>query len=145
MFTLPLSFFKCCNSTFLLAHELYFLFTLQGVQEDIKTLQQNVNNINDLCKQLLVEAEPNFGERLLKEVNNLNEKWAQTVKLAMEQNKRLKMALKTSESVFNAIKELTGWLEPIKDDISNKDYSVGNSNELSVKRKKFKVSTVCYI
>ncbi|XP_063403799.1 dystrophin-like isoform X1 [Mytilus trossulus] len=110
-----------------------------GVQEDIKTLQQNVNNINDLCKQLLVEAEPNFGERLVTEINSLNEKWAQTVKLAQEQNTRLKMALKTSESVYNRIKELNEWLEPIKEDISNKDYSVENPNDLNVKNKKFKI------
>jgi hypothetical protein len=55
---------------------------------------------------------------LLTEVNSLNEKWAQTVKLAQEQNKRLIMALKSSESMYNRIKELTEWLEPIKDDIS---------------------------
>lgn len=117
-----------------------FLCILQAVQEDIKTLQENVNNINELCKQLLVEAEPNFGERLLTEVNSLNEKWAQTVKLAQEQNKRLIMALKSSESMYNRIKELTQWLEPIKDDISNKDYSVENPSDLAIKNKKFKVS-----
>lgn len=117
-----------------------FLCILQAVQEDIKTLQENVNNINELCKQLLVEAEPNFGERLLTEVNSLNEKWAQTVKLAQEQNKRLIMALKSSESMYNRIKELTEWLEPIKDDISNKDYSVENPSDLAIKNKKFKVS-----
>jgi diacylglycerol kinase family enzyme len=55
--------------------------------------------VTELCKQLLVEAEPNFGECLLTEVNSLNEKWAQTVKLAQEQNKRLIMALKSSESM----------------------------------------------
>lgn len=87
-----------------------------------------------------MEAEPNFGERLVTEINSLNEKWAQTVKLAQEQNTRLKMALKTSESVYNRIKELNEWLEPIKEDISNKDYSVENPNDLNVKNKKFKVS-----
>jgi hypothetical protein len=87
-----------------------------------------------------VEAEPNFGECLLTEVNSLNEKWAQTVKLAQEQNKRLIMALKSSESMYNRIKELTEWLEPIKDDISNKDYSVENPSDLAIKNKKFKVS-----
>ena len=117
-----------------------FLCILQAVQEDIKTLQENVNNINELCKQLLVEAEPNFGECLLTEVNRLNENWAQTVKLAQEQNKRLIMALKSSESMYNRIKELTEWLEPIKDDISNKDYSVENPSDLAIKNKKFKVS-----
>jgi hypothetical protein len=50
------------------------------------------------------------------------------------------MALKSSESMYNRIKELTEWLEPIKDDISNKDYSVENPSDLAIKNKKFKVS-----
>jgi hypothetical protein len=46
------------------------------------------------------------------------------------------MALKSSESMYNRIKELTEWLEPIKDDISNKDYSVENPSDLAIKNKK---------
>jgi len=42
--------------------------------------------------------------------------------------------------MYNRIKELTEWLEPIKDDISNKDYSVENPSDLAIKNKKFKVS-----
>jgi len=114
---------------------------LQGVQEDIKTLQQNVNNINGLQEQLLNEADTNFANRTQSDVKILNEKWSKLVMLAQEQNSRLKVALQYSQDMHEQIKVITDWLEPIKEDLAHKDYAVNNSNDLHVKNKKFMVCT----
>ncbi|XP_069136952.1 dystrophin-like isoform X1 [Argopecten irradians] len=109
-----------------------------GVLEDIKTLQQNINSIRELHKQLLDNIDPQFGDKMSTDVKTLNDKWNQTVSLAEKQNSRLKVALSSSQDIHERIKVITDWLEPMKDDLSNKDYAVNNANDLLVKTKKFK-------
>jgi flagellar hook-associated protein FlgK len=110
------------------------------VKEDITTLQQNVNNIKGLCEQLTEDAESSFTQKMTQEVTSLNTKWSEVVTLAEEQNARLKEALERSRQMYDRIKDMTDWLEPIKEDLSNKDYAVESLNDLQVKSKKFKVS-----
>ncbi|KAK3089530.1 hypothetical protein FSP39_004327 [Pinctada imbricata] len=109
-----------------------------GVKDDIKTLQKNVDNVNSLSEKLTENAEPQFAKTLATEVSTLNKKWDNVVTLAEEQNKRLKDALKSSEEIYERMKAITDWLEPIKEDLVNKDYAVDSPNDLSVKCKKFK-------
>uniref|UniRef100_A0A8W8JFQ6 Dystrophin n=1 Tax=Magallana gigas TaxID=29159 RepID=A0A8W8JFQ6_MAGGI len=109
-----------------------------GVKDDIGTLQQNVNNIQDLCNQLTEDADPKFGQKTTQEVMSLQEKWNKVVTMAGEQNSRLKGALEASQKMYERIKDMTEWLEPIKEDLSNKDYAVESLNDLQVKSKKFK-------
>lgn len=114
------------------------------MKDDIGTLQQNVNNIQDLCNQLKEDADPKFSQKMTQEVTSLQEKWNKVVTMAGEQNSRLKGALEASQKMYERIKDMTEWLEPIKEDLSNKDYAVESLNDLQVKSKKFKVSGVNY-
>lgn len=111
-----------------------------GVQNDIKTLQKNMDNINHLFRSLSINIEPNFGVKLTNEVEELNSHWNKVLVLAEQQHDRLKGSLDSSEEIYNEIKEIIEWIEPIKEDISNKDYAVESLNDLLVKNKKFKVS-----
>ncbi|XP_078330229.1 dystrophin-like isoform X4 [Crassostrea virginica] len=109
-----------------------------GVKDDISTLQQNVNNIQDLCRQLTEEGDPEFTRNMTQEVTMLQEKWNKVVDLAGQQNCRLRDALESSQRMYDRIRLMTDWLEPIKDDLSNKNYAVESLNDLQVKSKKFK-------
>ena len=110
------------------------------MKDDISTLQQNVNNIQDLCRQLTEEGDPEFTRNMTQEVTTLQEKWNKVVDLAGQQNCRLRDALESSQRMYDRIRLMTDWLEPIKDDLSNKNYAVESLNDLQVKSKKFKVS-----
>ncbi|XP_067674722.1 dystrophin-like isoform X3 [Haliotis asinina] len=109
-----------------------------GVLDDIKTLRQNVTNISTLSKSLSAEGDDKFQESLDKEVVSLNSKWERVVQMAEEQNERLKKLLGDSQGVYDKIDNITKWLEPLKVNLANKDYSVENANDLLVKNKKFK-------
>ncbi|XP_059157467.1 dystrophin-like isoform X5 [Physella acuta] len=109
-----------------------------GVEEDIKTLQTNVKNINSMWKSLVSEAEPGYRTQVEKEVNDLNNRWEQVASLASEQNKRLTEALSKSQTIYERVEALNIWLTEVKVSLSNKDYSVENANDLLVKTKKFK-------
>ena len=110
-----------------------------GVQDDIKTLQKNMDNINHLYRKLSMNIEPNFRGKLSQEVQDLNSNWGKVLTLAEQQHTRLKGTLDSSEEIYNDIREIIKWLEPLKEDISNKDYSIDSLNDLLVKNKKFKV------
>ncbi|XP_053396069.1 dystrophin-like isoform X7 [Mercenaria mercenaria] len=107
-------------------------------QNDIKTLQKNMDNINHLYRSLSLNTEPTFGAKLTKEVEELNSHWNKVLTLAEQQHARLKGSLDSSEEIYNEIKAIITWLEPIKEDISHKDYSVESLNDLQVKNRKFK-------
>ncbi|PSN39418.1 hypothetical protein C0J52_22771 [Blattella germanica] len=68
-----------------------------ALQDDIETLQPNVNNIESTSQKLLNNADPTFSEELRSQVGILMEKWKIVVKGAKEQNVRLKDALEKSK------------------------------------------------
>ena len=67
--------------------------TFQGVQDDIKTLQKNVDNVNKLSETLTENAEPQFAKTMATQVATLNTKWDKVVSLSEEQNRRLKVTI----------------------------------------------------
>ena len=114
----------------------------QGVQDDIKTLQKNMDSINHIYRGLSLHIEPTFGKKLSDEVQELNTNWNKVLTLAEQQHARLKGSLDSSEEIFNKMERIINWLGPINDDLSNKDYAVDSLNDLLVKNKKFKVKCI---
>lgn len=109
------------------------------VQNDIQTLQKNMDNINHLYRSLSVNIDTTFGDKLAAEVEELNSHWNKVLILAEQQHARLKGSLDSSEEIYREIRKIIAWLEPLKEEISNKDYAVESLNDLQVKNKKFKV------
>jgi hypothetical protein len=72
---------------------------VQALQDDVETLQPNVNNIESTSQKLLSNADPNFAEELQLQVDILIGKWKKVVEGAKEQNVRLKDALEKSKQV----------------------------------------------
>ena len=110
------------------------------VQNDIQTLQKNMDNINHLYRGFSVNIDPVYGEKLATEVEGLNTNWNKVLILAEQQHERLQGSLDSSEEIYREIRKVIAWLEPLKEEISNKDYAVDSINDLQVKNKKFKVS-----
>lgn len=72
---------------------------MQALQDDVETLQPNVNNIESTSQKLLSNADPNFAEELRLQVDILIGKWREVVLGAKKQNVRLKDALEKSKKV----------------------------------------------
>ena len=79
-------------------------------------------------------------EQLKAEVASLNSRWEQVVSLAREQDERLNGRLSSSQNLYDKLESLMEWLTALKQDLTNKDYSVDSPSDLQVKCKKFKVS-----
>ncbi|XP_052240299.1 dystrophin-like isoform X2 [Dreissena polymorpha] len=108
------------------------------VQKDIKTLQKNMDDINHLYRSLSLNIDPVYGAKLSEEVEELNTNWNKVLILSEQQHDRLKGSLDSSEEIYREIRRIISWLEPIRDEISNKDYSVQSLSDLQVKNKRFK-------
>ncbi|XP_055889039.1 dystrophin-like isoform X6 [Biomphalaria glabrata] len=109
-----------------------------GVEEDIKTLQTNIKNVNTMWKNFASDADAAYKSQVEKQVNDLNSRWEKLVDLAAKQNQRLADTLGKSQTIYDRIEALNMWLTETKDSLTNKDYSVVNANDLLVKTKKFK-------
>lgn len=72
---------------------------MQALQDDVETLQPNVNNIESTSQKLLNNADPNFAAELQSQVEILIGKWKKVVEAAKDQNARLKDALEKSKMV----------------------------------------------
>ena len=65
----------------------------QGALADIETLQTVVDEINTTGEILVSGSEEEFGVELRRELDKMNERWAQINKISQQQNKQLKEAL----------------------------------------------------
>uniref|UniRef100_A0A2C9KMX3 Dystrophin n=1 Tax=Biomphalaria glabrata TaxID=6526 RepID=A0A2C9KMX3_BIOGL len=101
-----------------------------GVEEDIKTLQTNIKNVNTMWKNFASDADAAYKSQVEKQVNDLNSRWEKLVDLAAKQNQRLADTLRKSQTIYDRIEALNMWLTETKDSLTNKDYSVVNANDL---------------
>ncbi|ESO83438.1 hypothetical protein LOTGIDRAFT_169302 [Lottia gigantea] len=109
-----------------------------GVTEDIVTLKQNITNVNNISKSIGENMETAYQEKLNTQVSELNKNWEMTIKLAKEQNERLKEKIIKSNKMYDNIDELIEWLENIKETLSNKDYSIKTLEDLTTENIRFK-------
>jgi hypothetical protein len=72
---------------------------MQALQDDVETLQPNVDNIESTSQKLVNNADPKFAEELRLQVEVLIGKWRKVVEGAKVQNVRLKDALEKSKMV----------------------------------------------
>jgi hypothetical protein len=72
---------------------------VQALQDDVETLQPNVNNIESASQKLLSNADPNFAEELRLQIDILIGKWKKVVLGVKKQNVHLKDGLEKSKKV----------------------------------------------
>uniref|UniRef100_T1IRG4 Protein detached n=1 Tax=Strigamia maritima TaxID=126957 RepID=T1IRG4_STRMM len=109
-----------------------------ALQEDIVTLEPNLDNINSTAQLLLEKADIDFAYGLRNQLNILTEKWLLVVKLAKEQNTSLQEALNKSNHLVSGINQLMEWLNQLEDETpSNLD--VNSSSELAQQTKQYQV------
>ena len=58
-----------------------YVFCSQGVKEDVATLQQNLDNIDEIIDLILRSAEKTAAERITTEVDGLKKRWAAIIQV----------------------------------------------------------------
>lgn len=118
--------------------EVIYLF--QGIEEDIKTLSQNLTNINNTSQNLIEGAGVgDFSSRLTKEVTNLNAKFQEVTKLSLVHSTQLKDSVDQIQKVLERVRELERWADDVIEKNAD-DFSICSSEDISQKQTKIKVS-----
>lgn len=106
-----------------------------ALQDDIKTLKPNLDSINASGKELMKNAETNFGTKLRKQLSELNCNWEKIVKLASDKNQTLQEALNRSQNIITRIKEFSDWINSNEKELLQ-DSIIKSTTELQQKVKK---------
>ncbi|XP_033609096.1 dystrophin, isoforms A/C/F/G/H isoform X6 [Cryptotermes secundus] len=109
-----------------------------ALQDDVETLQPNVDNIESTSQKLLNNADPKFAEELRLQVETLVGKWKKVVEGAKDQNVRLKDALEKSRTVIEGVEEFTSWLCKLETEVPS-SVSVTSSAELFQLKGKYQI------
>ena len=88
-----------------------------ALQDDIETLQPNVDNINDAGETLMGRCEVAFRGQLEAEMAKVNSGWKETVSTAKKQNSKLAKALETSMEVTSMVKEINTFLDQLEGEL----------------------------
>jgi len=109
-----------------------------GVQDDIQTLEPNLDNIHDIAKHVASESEPTFAEELQDQVDSINKRWTHVLELASTQNENLKQALERSQKFITSIEDVQRWIVDTKQKCLTEEYVVSNREELDRRRDEMK-------
>ncbi|XP_069180920.1 LOW QUALITY PROTEIN: dystrophin [Procambarus clarkii] len=85
-----------------------------ALQDDVATLQTNVNNITTTGKQLIDEGDSELKNIVESQLEELTSRWDLVTELARAQNKSLKEALARSQKVHDGIDKLNEWLDELE-------------------------------
>ena len=94
-----------------------------ALQEDILTLQPNVENINETGQSLLsrCSAEGEFMQEIEQNLGKVNSDWKNTVATAHTQNEKLKKAFDKSKEVVKLVKEINQFLDQLETQLAGSD------------------------
>ena len=90
-----------------------------ALQDDIETLQPNVENINETGETLAAQCEDSsqFQAELRHQLETVNTAWEATVSTARQQNYQLVTALDTSREVTEMMREINMFLDQLEGDL----------------------------
>ena len=97
-----------------------------ALQDDIRTLQPNMDQINETGNTLINrcdKTEDEFSNDLQNKLSNLNSDWDATVASALEQNSKLRTALDKSKEVVTLISDINVFLDQLETDLASTESS----------------------
>ncbi|KAL1435838.1 hypothetical protein MTO96_010612 [Rhipicephalus appendiculatus] len=74
-----------------------------ALDDDVGTIQNNVDNINLVAEGLIQDSEEEFGDTLQRQVDDLNRQWDKVMEMARKKNATLKRAVQTGRCASEGI------------------------------------------
>ncbi|XP_077541931.1 dystrophin isoform X3 [Haemaphysalis longicornis] len=106
-----------------------------ALEDDIDTLQPNVDSLNLAAEGLIENAEPDFGDALQKQIDDLNKQWEQVTKMTRKKNASLKRAVETSRCASEGIADLCEWLRELDMEVP-REKPINTASELQARIRK---------
>ncbi|XP_072178254.1 dystrophin-like [Diadema setosum] len=109
------------------------------LEDDIKTLQSNMDNILETGEKLVRDGEPAFSTRTRNQLDALHERWKRVTGLAADQRKNLAEAYQRCQVLKDDIRELGDCLDRMEKELGTetKKFSIQDPTEIQGNIKKF--------
>ncbi|KAL3212838.1 hypothetical protein MRX96_007875 [Rhipicephalus microplus] len=91
-----------------------------ALDDDVGTIQNNVDNINLVAEGLIQDSEEEFGDTLQRQVDDLNRQWDKVIEMARKKNATLKRAVQTGRCASEELQARIRKLQACKDKLDSK-------------------------
>lgn len=105
----------------------------------MSTLQQNVDSLNKLSKELLGPSEEEFGKWLESRIGDLNRRWEEVKQLADQQRSRLLQGEANTKQFQQSAKQLQAWVDNVNKEHLAREYTIHSVSQLQQTLSKFEV------
>jgi len=111
-------------------HLITLLSVVQGVQDDICTMQPTVDGIVSVAAVLRSHANPLFAERLQADVEAMSKRWTAVIDASRQHTARLTVAVDQTRAAFDQVAALEAWLDDVTRAHLTREYTVHSDLEL---------------
>jgi len=112
---------------------------MQGVKEDVQTLQQNLDNIDEITELILLNAEKVITAKITTEVDDLKKRWAGIIQVSNDQHECLEVAMERTQKLLSQMDELSRWMKMQNEEHVEQEHAVHSQAELEQLDDAFKV------
>ncbi|KAK2181696.1 hypothetical protein NP493_384g04000 [Ridgeia piscesae] len=102
----------------------------QGVKEDVQTLQQNLDNIDEITELILLNAEKVITAKITTEVDDLKKRWAGIIQVSNDQHECLEVAMERTQKLLSQMDELSRWMKMQNEEHVEQEHAVHSQAEL---------------
>ncbi len=118
---------------------LVFADDFQGVEEDIRTLQQNLSCVKDISRNLLENADPAYHSALTQEVQEICEQWQDVTAMAARHQDKLREVLGHTRKFLTWMSDMEAWIDWTRQEKLGHDVTISDQTQLDEAHQKFKV------
>ena len=112
---------------------------MQGVQDDIGTMQPTVDEIVSVSAVLRSRASPSFAGHLQADVGSMRTRWAAVMDASRRHTARLTAAVDEARAAFDRLAALEAWLDDVTHAHLSREYTVHSDAELQQFTNNFQV------
>ena len=96
---------------------------IDALQDDIKTLQPNFDNINDIGQTLLSNCDISYSNELQATLSNINQEWEAIVQDTETQTVKLKDSLARSKELVTLLGDINTFLDQLETELASTECS----------------------
>ncbi|KAK2570584.1 Dystrophin [Acropora cervicornis] len=107
--------------------------TDQALQGDVTKLQRKLDSLNETGPYMISKATPAFAEKLRKDLDELNSRWEELVRVALRVKDNLLASLEKYQKLNKDMKDISHWIMQIERSIADYDGDITSDGDAQEK------------
>lgn len=111
----------------------------QALQGDVTKLQRKLDSLNETGPYMISKATPAFAEKLRKDLDELNGRWEELVRVALRVKDNLVASLEKYQKLNKDMKDISHWIMQVERSIADYDGDIASDGDAQEKVDYYKV------